>query len=184
MDDGKILLVNLSQGKLGEDNATLLGAMLITKIQLAAMGRVHIPEEKRRDFYLYVDEFQNFATDSFNKILSEARKYRLSLILANQYVAQIPEEVQKAIFGNCGSIVSFVMGSDDAAAFEKEYGGQYTAQDLVSLGKHQIVNKVTIDNVISLPFPAFTLPLAKSRNSNRAKVVKVSRERYARTRTS
>lgn len=184
MDEGKILLVNLSQGKLGEDNATLLGAMLITKIQLAAMGRVHIPEEQRRDFYLYVDEFQNFATDSFNKILSEARKYRLSLILANQYVAQIPEEVQKAIFGNCGSIVSFVMGSDDAAAFEKEYGGQYTAQDLVSLGKHQIVNKVTIDNVISLPFPAFTLPLAKSRNSNRAKVIKVSRERYARTRTS
>lgn len=184
MDEGKILLVNLSQGKLGEDNATLLGAMLITKIQLAAMGRVHIPEEQRRDFYLYVDEFQNFATDSFNKILSEARKYRLSLILANQYVAQIPEEVQKAIFGNCGSIVSFVMGSDDAAAFEKEYGGQYTAQDLVSLGKHQIVNKVTIDNVISLPFPAFTLPLAKSRNGNRAKVIKVSRERYARTRTS
>lgn len=184
MDEGKILLVNLSQGKLGEDNATLLGAMLITKIQLAAMGRVHIPEEQRRDFYLYVDEFQNFATDSFNKILSEARKYRLSLILANQYVAQIPEEVQKAIFGNCGSIVSFVMGSDDAAAFEKEYGGQYTAQDLVSLGKHQIVNKVTIDNVISLPFPAFTLPLAKSRNGNRSKVIKVSRERYARTRTS
>lgn len=184
MDEGKILLVNLSQGKLGEDNATLLGAMLITKIQLAAMGRVHIPEEQRRDFYLYVDEFQNFATDSFNKILSEARKYRLSLILANQYVAQIPEEVQKAIFGNCGSIVSFVMGSDDAAAFEKEYGGQYTAQDLVSLGKHQIVNKVTIDNVISLPFPAFTLPLAKSRNNNRAKVIKVSRERYARSRIS
>ncbi len=184
MDEGKILLVNLSQGKLGEDNATLLGAMLITKIQLAAMGRVHIPEEKRRDFYLYVDEFQNFATDSFNKILSEARKYRLSLILANQYVAQIPEEVQKAIFGNCGSIISFVMGADDAAAFEKEYGGQYTSNDLVTLGKHQIINKITIDNVISMPFPAHTLPLAKSHNMNRAKVVKVSRERYARERTS
>lgn len=184
MDQGKILLVNLSQGKLGEDNATLLGAMLITKIQLAAMARVHIPEEQRRDFYLYVDEFQNFATDSFNKILSEARKYRLSLILANQYIAQIPEEVQKAIFGNCGSIISFVMGSDDAAAFEKEYGGMYTSQDLVSLGKHQIINKITIDNVISLPFPAYTLPIAKSHNNNRAKVIKVSRERYARNRTS
>jgi hypothetical protein len=101
MDEGKILLVNLSQGRLGEDNATLLGAMLITKIQLAAMARVNIPEEERKDFYLYVDEFQNFATQSFNKILSEARKYRLNLTLANQYIAQIPEEVQKAIFGNC-----------------------------------------------------------------------------------
>jgi hypothetical protein len=183
MDQGKILLVNLSQGRLGEDNATLLGAMLITKIQIAAMARVHTPEENRRDFYLYVDEFQNFATESFNKILSEARKYRLNLILANQYIAQIPEEVQKAIFGNCGSIVSFVMGADDAAAFEKEFGGKYTATDLVTLGKHQIVNKITIDNVISLPFPAHTLPIAKSHNLNREKVIRSSRERYAKVRT-
>ena len=179
MDEGKILLVNLSQGMLGEDNATLLGAMLITKIQLAAMGRVHIPEEQRRDFYLYVDEFQNFATTSFNKILSEARKYRLNLILANQYIAQIPEEVQKAIFGNCGSVVSFVMGSEDAEVFSKEYGGKYTAEDLVGLNKHQIINRITIDNIISYPFPAYTLPLASSSNHNRDKVIRVSRERYA-----
>jgi len=179
MNEGKILLVNLSQGKLGEDNATLLGAMLITKIQLAAMGRVYIPENDRRDFYLYVDEFQNFATESFNKILSEARKYRLNLILANQYIAQIPEDVQKAIFGNCGSMVSFVMGADDAAAFQKEFGELYTKDDLVSLGRYQIVNKITIDNVISRPFPALTLDLAKSSNSNRDKVIRVSRERYA-----
>jgi hypothetical protein len=105
------------------------------------------------------------------------------LILANQYIAQIPEEVQKAIFGNCGSIVSFVMGADDAAAFEKEFGGKYTANDLVTLGKHQIVNKITIDNVISLPFPAHTLPLAKSSNQNQAKVIRSSRERYARVRS-
>ena len=179
MDEGKILLVNLSQGMLGEDNATLLGAMLITKIQLAAMGRVNIPEEERRDFYLYVDEFQNFATTSFNKILSEARKYRLNLILANQYIAQIPEEVQKAIFGNCGSMVSFVMGSEDAEVFSREYGGKYTAEDLVGLNKHQIINRITIDNIISYPFPAYTLPLAKSANKNRDKVIRVSRERYA-----
>ena len=132
MNKGKILLANVSQGKLGEDNATLLGAMLITKIQLAAMGRVNISEEERRDFYLYVDEFQNFATDSFIKILSEARKYKLDLILANQYIAQIPEEVQKAIFGNCGNIASFVMGADDAGVFEKEYGERFTTEDLVS----------------------------------------------------
>jgi hypothetical protein len=182
MDEGKILLVNLSQGKLGEDNATLLGAMLITKIQLAAMGRVNIAEQERRDFYLYVDEFQNFATQSFNKILSEARKYRLNLVLANQYIAQIPEDVQKAIFGNCGSIVSFVMGAEDAGVFSKEYGDKYSVEDLVTLGKHQIVNKIAIDNIISLPFPATTLPLAKSSNHNRLKVIKVSRERWARKR--
>ena len=179
MSEGKILLVNLSQGKLGDDNATLLGAMLITKIQLAAMGRVNIPEEKRRDFYLYVDEFQNFATESFIKILSEARKYRLSLTLANQYIAQIPEEVQKAIFGNCGNIASFVMGADDAEAFSKEYGGLYTKEDLVSLGKYQIINKISIDNIISRPFPAHTLPPLSNTNQNREKVIRVSRERYA-----
>ncbi len=179
MDEGKILLVNLSQGALGEDNATLLGAMLITKIQLAAMGRVNIPEEERRDFYLYVDEFQNFATSSFNKILSEARKYRLDLILANQYIAQIPEDVQKAIFGNCGSMVSFVMGSEDAQVFSKEYGDKYSFDDLVSLNRHQIINRLSIENILSSPFPAYTLPLARSSNQNRDKVIRVSRERYA-----
>lgn len=184
MDQGKIVLVNLSQGRLGEDNATLLGAMLITKIQLAAMSRVHIAEEDRKDFYLYVDEFQNFATESFNKILSEARKYRLNLILANQYIAQIPEEVQKAIFGNCGSIVSFVMGAEDAAAFEQEYGERYSKEDLVSLSRHQIINKLSIDNMISRPFPAFTLGPAKSFNKNREKVIRVSQERYAKRKKS
>ncbi|HYD34837.1 MAG TPA: type IV secretion system DNA-binding domain-containing protein [Vitreimonas sp.] len=179
MDQGKILLVNLSQGRLGEDNATLLGAMLITKIQLAAMSRVNVAEEERKDFYLYVDEFQNFATQSFNKILSEARKYRLNLTLANQYIAQIPEDVQKAIFGNCGSIISFVMGADDAAVFEKEYGEKYSKEDLVTLSRYQIINKITVDDIVSLPFPALTLPIAKSSNHNRDKVVKVSRERWA-----
>ncbi len=183
MDQGKILLVNVSQGKLGEDNATLLGAMMITKIQLAAMGRVNIPEEERRDFYLYVDEFQNFATDSFIKILSEARKYKLDLTLANQYIAQIPEEVQKAIFGNCGNIVSFVMGADDAAVFEKEYGDRFSNEDLVSLGRHQVINKITVDGILSQPFPARTLALAKSSNKNKNKVIKVSRERYAKKRS-
>ncbi len=179
MNDGKILLANLAQGKLGEDNATLLGAMLITKIQLAAMGRVNIPEKQRRDFFLYVDEFQNFATDSFIKILSEARKYKLNLLLANQYIAQIPEEVQKAIFGNCGNIASFVMGAEDASVFEKEYGNKFTVEDLVSLGRYQIVNKITVDGILSQPFPARTLSLAKSSNKNKNKVIQVSRERYA-----
>jgi hypothetical protein len=183
MDQGKILLVNLSQGKLGEDNAALLGAMMITKIQLAAMSRVHTGEESRRDFYLYVDEFQNFATEAFIKILSEARKYRLNLLLANQYIAQIPEEVQKAIFGNCGSIASFVMGAEDAALFTREYGEHYTPEELVSLERYQIINKLSIDNLVSQPFPAHTLGLAKSSNNNREKVIRVSRERYSKKRT-
>lgn len=178
MNTGKIILVNLSQGRLGEDNAMLLGSMLITKIQLAAMGRVDTPEDQRRDFYLYVDEFQNFATDSFVKILSEARKYRLNLTLANQYIAQIPEEVQKAIFGNCGSMASFVLGAEDAGVFHREFGEKYSQEDLVSLARHQIINKLSIDNVVSTPFPATTLPLAQSSNGNREKVVRVSRERY------
>lgn len=182
MDEGKILLVNLSQGKLGEDNAALLGAMLITKIQLAAMARAHVPEEDRRDFYLYVDEFQNFATESFTKILSEARKYHLNLILANQYTAQLPEEVRKSIFGNCGSIFTFVVGADDAQIFSQEFSGKYTADDLVNLEKHQIINRLSIDNVISQPFSGYTLPLASSANKNRAKVLVSSRERYARKR--
>ncbi len=182
MDEGKILLVNLSQGKLGEDNAALLGAMLITKIQLAAMARSHIAETDRRDFYLYVDEFQNFATESFTKILSEARKYRLNLILANQYTAQIPEEVRKSIFGNCGSMVTFVVGADDAQIFSSEFSNKYTAEDLVNLEKHQIINRLSINNVISSAFSAYTLPLASSRNQNRAKVLQSSRERYARKR--
>ena len=108
MDSGKILIVNLSKGKIGEDNSRLLGAMMITRLQLAAMSRVDIPESKRNDFFLYVDEFQNFATESFANILSEARKYRLNIILANQYVGQVEEPVQKAIFGNAGTLISFI----------------------------------------------------------------------------
>jgi hypothetical protein len=141
MNDGKILILNLSQGKLGEDNAALLGAMFITQMQLAAMNRVRHQEQDRRDFYLYVDEFQNFATQSFIKILSEARKYRLNLILANQYIAQVQEDVQKAIFGNAGTLISFILGAQDA----------HHAQ---------------------------TLPLPKSVNKNREKVIRLSKERY------
>jgi hypothetical protein len=184
MNQGKILLVNVSQGKLGEDNAALLGAMIITKIQLAAMNRVYLPEEQRRDFYLYIDEFQNFATTSFVKILSEARKYRLNLILANQYIAQIPEEVRAAIFGNAGNLISFIVGADDAIHLQKEFGGRYTQEDLVSLGRYQIICKLLIDGQVSAPFPATTLPLASSTNQNRAKVLQSSRERYARKRTA
>ncbi len=182
MNNGQIMLINLSQGKLGEDNTALLGAMLITKIQLAAMNRVYIPEEERRDFHLYIDEFQNFATSSFIKILSEARKYRLSLILANQYIDQIPDEIKAAIFGNVGSMASFILGAQDAEWMMKEFGNKYTQEDLVSLGRYQIIVKLMIDNHMSHPFPAETLGLASSFNQNKEKVIRVSRERYARKR--
>src|SRR3989344_5649321 len=181
MNSGKILIVNLAQGKLGEDNAALLGAMFITKMQLAAMNRINVPEAERRDFYLYVDEFQNFATTSSVKILSEARKYRLDLILANQYIAQLNEELERAIFGNAGPLVGFLVGAEDAEHLMKEFGGVYTQEELVSLGKYQIVIKLSIDNATSAPFPAITLPLPRSKNQNREKVLRVSRERYSRT---
>ena len=181
MNQGKILILNLSSGKLGEDNSALLGAMFVTKMQLAAMNRVNIPEEQRRDFYLYVDEFQNFATTSFIKILSEARKYRLDLTLANQYIGQVPEEVQKAIFGNVGTLMSFLVGAEDSTILAKEFGGVYTEAELVSLGNFQIIAKISIDNLTSRPFYAFTLPLPRSRNQNREKVLRLSKERYTKS---
>jgi hypothetical protein len=180
MNGGKILLANLSQGRLGEDNAALLGAMLITKLQLAAMHRVDMPEEQRRDFYLYVDEFQNFATGSFIKIMSEARKYRLNIMLANQYMAQIPEEVTKAILGNAGTIMTFAVGATDAEILYKEFAEVFSQNDMVNLGDFQIATKMTIDGRTSRPFVAHTLPLPISSNQNREKVIQVSRERWTR----
>lgn len=178
MNEGKIIILNLSQGKLGEDNSALLGALFITKFQLAAMNRVNLPEGERKDFYLYVDEFQNFATSSFIKILSEARKYRLNLILANQYVAQLSEEIQKAIFGNVGSLICFTIGSLDALLLAKEFSNKLTDADLVALGKFQIALKLSIENMTSQPFLAQTLPLPDCKNQNRDKVLRSSMERF------
>ncbi len=178
MNSGKILLVNLSQGKLGEDNSALLGAMIITKLQLAAMNRVMFKESTRRDFYLYVDEFQNFATTSFIKILSEARKYRLDLTLANQYIGQVDEDVQKAIFGNTGTLMTFLVGAYDAHVLAQEFGQIFSEEDLVSLGNYELFLKLAIDNLSSRPFFATTLPLPRSSNQNRQKVLRVSKEKY------
>jgi len=180
MNEGKILILNLSQGKLGEDNTALLGAMIITQLQLAAMNRSFIKETDRKDFFLYVDEFQNFATHSFIKILSEARKYRLSLTLANQYIEQLDEEIQRAIFGNVGTLASFVVGARDAYVLSKEFGEIYSENDLVSLGKYEIVLKLSIDGMTSSPFPATTLPLPALKNDNREKIIKLSKEKYGR----
>ena len=178
MNEGKIILLNLSQGKLGEDNAALLGAMIISKIQLSVMNRASIAEEERKDFYLYVDEFQNFATSSFIKILSEARKYRLNLILANQYISQIPEDVRGAIFGNTGTMFSFLVGATDASFMAKEFVERFEDKDLLSLGNYQAIIKIAINNMTQAPFLCFTLPLPRSATQNREKVIKNSRMRY------
>ena len=182
MDEKKIFLLNLSKGRIGEDNSALLGAMIITKLQLAAMSRVDIPEEERKDFYLYVDEFQNFATESFANILSEARKYRLNLIVAHQYINQLVHDkntiVRDAIFGNVGTLVIFRVGADDAEFLEKEFDPTYTMTDLVNLTKYNIYLKLMINGVASSPFSATTLPPISQPTGNEEKVIMVSRERY------
>ena len=179
MDERKILILNLSKGRIGEDNSLLLGALLITKIQLAAMSRVNIPEEERKDFYLYVDEFQNFAINSFINILSEARKYRLALILGHQYISQMEEEVRDAVFGNVGTLISFRIGAEDAEYLEKEFFPEFTATDLVNLAKYNIYLKLMIDGLAGRPFSAVTLiPPVALEHSNKEKIIRTSRERY------
>jgi len=181
MDKNKILIMNLSKGRIGEDASALLGAMMITKIQLAAMSRIDIPENQRQDFYLYVDEFQNFATDSFANILSEARKYRLDLIIAHQYIEQVEENVRAAVFGNVGSMLCFRIGAADAEFLLKEFEPYFTEEDLVNLTKYDIYLKLMIEGVSSNPFSATTLdPLSdKDRTNNAEKIIMVSRERYS-----
>jgi len=181
MDEGKVLIMNLSKGRIGEDNSELLGAMMITKIQLAAMSRVNILEEERRDFYLYVDEFQNFATESFANILSEARKYRLNLIMGHQYIEQLNEKVKFAVFGNVGTLVVFRVGATDAEELVKEFAPVFTEEDLVNLPKYNVVLKLMIDGVASDPFSARGLgPLTDAeRTGNEQKVIDYCRERYA-----
>ncbi len=183
MDNKKILLLNLSKGKIGEDASALLGAMMITKMQLAAMGRVDVPEDERSDFYLYVDEFQNFVTNSFADILSEARKYRLNLIIAHQYIAQLitsdSTKVRDAVFGNVGTLITFRVGADDAEFLAREFAPTFTEIDLVNLAKYDIYLKLMIDGIASNPFSATTLPPFPKTEGNKEKIIRVSRERYA-----
>lgn len=181
MDERKILIVNLSKGQVGEDSSKLLGGMLITRLQLAAMERVDQLEKDRQDFYLYVDEFQNFATESFANILSEARKYRLNLITAHQYIEQLEEEVAAAVFGNVGTIIAFRVGAGDAEHLAKEFAPTFVegGEDLLNLAKFDIYLKLMIDGVASTAFSASTLPPIAKRTGSRDKVIAASRERYS-----
>jgi hypothetical protein len=195
MNDGKILLVNVSKGRIGEDNSALLGSMLITKMQLAAMERVRVAEEDRVDFYLYVDEFQNFATDSFANILSEARKYRLDIILAHQYIGQlvtggsgttgVSTKVRDAVFGNAGTLIVFRVGAADAEFLENEFEPEFTIQDIVNLPNYKIYLKLMVNGISSRPFSAATLApfkLTQTKCMTEDEVIQISRKKYTRPR--
>ena len=180
MDEGKILIVNLSKGYIGEENSRLLGAMIITKLYLSAMSRVDIPEEQRRNFILYVDEFQNFASDAFEGILSEARKYGLSLVLAHQYIEQMDDVVRASVFGNVGSLVAFRIGATDAEHLEKEFTPSFLLEDIINLGKYEIVLRLMIDGVASTPFSATTLPpIQPTHGSYRPDIITSSRSQWS-----
>lgn len=189
MDDRKVLMVNLSKGMIGDLNAQLLGLIFVSKINMAAMSRADIPEEQRKDFFLYVDEFQNFATDTFGEILSEARKYHLALIMAHQYIAQIGSakgksdkpSIKDAVFGNAGTIMSFKVGAEDAEYLEKEYAPLLSQQDIIGIANFTTYCKLNIDNATTRPFDMKTIWDSSYKNPEVAKIIKeYSRKMYGR----
>lgn len=178
MDDGRIFIADISKGKLGADKSNLLGALLVTQFELAAMSRANIPESERRDFFLYVDEFHLFASDSFISILSEARKYRLCLTLSHQYTDQLRPEIRDAVFGNVGSIVNFRVGQKDAELLERELGGTYPARRFVDLRNHEICARILSGGQHGDPFFGRTLPVWGKRHNHRQTIIRRSREKY------
>jgi DNA helicase HerA-like ATPase len=183
MNSGKILLMNLSKGKIGQDNANLLGALLVSRIQFYALQRAKIPNEKRRPFYLYVDEFQNFATGSFEEILSESRKYKLGLNLTHQFTGQLPEDLLKAVYGNVGTIITFALGAPDAKELAKEFAPYFSEEDIISLERFQVYMKLMVDGMTSHPFSAKILvpwddEFLIKKTGNKEKVLQRSREKY------
>lgn len=190
MDDQKVLMVNLSKGKIGDLNAQLLGLIMVSKINMAAMSRADMPEDQRKEFYLYVDEFQNFATDTFGEILSEARKYKLALIMAHQFIAQIggsgakkwdKPSIKDAVFGNAGTIMSFKVGADDAEYLEKEYAPLLSQQDIIGIANFTTYCKLNIDNATTRPFDLKTIWDNTYKNAEVSKIIKeYSRKMYGR----
>jgi len=179
MGEGKNFIANPSKGKIGEDNCSLLGAMLVTQMQLAALSRADVPENERQAFYLYVDEMHNFVTLTFSDILSEARKYGLNLILSHQYIEQLDEKIRAAIFGNVGTVISFRVGAEDAEYLAREFYPVFSEANIVNLPNYNIYLKLLIDGISSTPFSAVTLPLPEKEKSFKNNIVNSSRERYA-----
>ncbi len=183
MDGGKIVLVNLSKGKIGEINAKLLGMVIVGKILMAALSRVDIPEAERKDFYLYLDEFQNVTTTSIAQILSEARKYKLVLILAHQFIAQLKEEISKAVFGNVGSLTVFRVGPEDAEFLEKQFAPVFTANDIVNVDNYQCFVRLLMNNELTKPFNLKTYPPTHGDQEVANALKELSRLRYGRDAT-
>jgi len=180
LEEKKILIANLSKGALGEENQMLLGSLLVTKLQLAAMERAKSDEKSRSDFYLYIDEVQNFSSsETLSTTLSESRKYRLNLVMANQFIGQLSRDLREAIFGNVGTLISFRVGAKDAKILEQEFEPEFGKDDLINLPNYQIYLRLMIDGVSSRPFSAKTLPPPnKPETTHKDKIIKVSRERY------
>jgi type IV secretory pathway TraG/TraD family ATPase VirD4 len=182
LDEKKILIVNLAKGKIGEDNCSLLGALMVTRIKLAALSRANISENERGHFYFYVDEFHNFLTLSFSDILSESRKYGLNLILAHQYIEQIDEKIRASVFGNVGTMISFRVGAEDAKYLSKEFQPVFTELDLINLPNYHIYLRLMIDGVTSRAFSATSLPPEQFEKSFKEKIIEESRKRYGKPR--
>jgi hypothetical protein len=179
MDDQRLFIANLSKGRLGHDKANLLGSLLATQFQLAAMSRADQPEDQRRDFYLFIDEFQNLSTDSFAAMLAEARKYRLCLTLSHQYIDQLSLPVRQAVFGNVGTLLAFRVGYSDAEILENEFGKNFSAQQFVELNSYEVITKLLEDGRPHVPFRAFTMPPLETRLGRRSKLLARSREKFA-----
>ena len=182
MDNQKILLVNLSKGRLGDINSSLIGLIIVGKLLMAALSRTDMAEEKRKDFYLYIDEFQNVTTDSIATILSEARKYRLDLVITHQFIGQLKEEIKKAVFGNVGSIINFRIGSDDAEFMAKQFKPVFAEQDLLNIDNYNCYVKLLINGATSMPFSMKTLPPEIGDREIADIIKEISRTRYGRPR--
>ncbi|MDP4007680.1 MAG: type IV secretion system DNA-binding domain-containing protein [Candidatus Peregrinibacteria bacterium] len=182
MDNQKILLMKVSKGLLGEENSQLLGSMIITKVYQSAMARADMKEEDRKDFYFYVDEFQNFATDTFSEILSEARKYHLCLTIAHQYIGQLNDDVRKTVFGNVGSMISFRVGAEDAIILADEYTPVFSVRDIINLGVREFYTKLSIDGELSEAFSGRTLDIKYEDKDFSREIIAQSREKYAKSR--
>jgi hypothetical protein len=182
MDEKKILIVNLTKGKLGQVNSSLLGLIVVTKILMAAFSRVDAPEEQRPDFYLYIDEFQNFTTESISTILAEARKYKLDLVIAHQFIGQLEENIKKAVFGNVGSMAVFRIGADDAEFIVKQFEPVFSQQDLLNIDNFNAYLKMLIDNQTAPPFNIKCALPAKGNPEIAGKIKELSRLKYGRER--
>jgi hypothetical protein len=183
MNNGRLFIANLAKGRLGHDKANLLGSLLVTQFQLAAMARTSIPEAERRDFYLFIDEFQNFSTEAFASILAEARKYRLCLVLSHQFIEQLSPSIQQAVIGNVGTLICFHIGHTDADVMEKAFGKEIRAQELVDLGRHEIAVRLSENGESRFPFKGKTLPPMECHVGHPEKLIARSRERFATSRS-